>query len=147
MKHVRLVLALLLTLLSVAPFAATAESSSGYKPALSCNNAGFLATQHAHANRAEVTLCGTIARVWPAKRTRSGLHRYIFVDVPGGDRIEIDANLDAMGNFPVSVGQPAEIRGEYYYDQDGREGVHWTHRTDRGTHPSGYITLAGKTYQ
>jgi hypothetical protein len=112
-----------------------------------CNNAGFLATQHAHANRAEVTFCGTVVRLRPAKHTRSGWHRYIYVDVGHDDRIEIDANLDEMGNFPVTVGEQAVVRGEYYYDEDGREGVHWTHHTDRGSHPPGYMILNGTTYQ
>jgi hypothetical protein len=114
---------------------------------LSCNNANFLAVQHAHVNHAEVTLCGTVARTRAPKRTRSGVHRYIFIDVPGGERIEIDANLDEMGNFPVRPGDAAEVRGEYYYDRNGREGVHWTHHTGRGSHPPGYITLNGTTYQ
>jgi hypothetical protein len=115
--------------------------------ASSCNNAGFLATQHAHANHAEVTFCGIVVRLRPAKRTRSGVHRYIFVDVGHDNPIEIDANLDEMGNFPVSVGENAVVRGEYYYDEDGREGVHWTHHTDRGSHPAGYLILNGTTYQ
>jgi hypothetical protein len=112
-----------------------------------CNNAGFLATQHAHANHAEVTFCGTVVRLRPAKHTRSGWHRYIYVDVGHDNRIEIDANLDEMGNFPVAVGERAVVRGEYYYDEDGREGVHWTHHTDRGRHLPGYMILNGTTYQ
>jgi hypothetical protein len=147
MIRVRFALAVIIAVLAGLPLAASAQSGNNYQPALTCNNAGFLAVQHAHANRREVTLCGTVARVRPPKRTRSGLHRYIFIEVPGGDQIEIDANLDVMGNFPVHVGEPAEVRGEYYYDQNGREGVHWTHRTDRGTHPAGYMTLDGTTYQ
>ncbi len=119
--------------------------ASAAEPA-ACNNAGFLAAQHAHVNHAEVTFCGTIARLKAPKHTRSGWHRYIYVDVGHGNVIEIDANLDEMGNFPVSVGEPAVVRGEYYYDADGREGVHWTHHTDRGPHPPGYLILNGTTY-
>jgi hypothetical protein len=112
-----------------------------------CNNAGFLAVQHAHANHAEVTFCGTVVRLRPAKHTRSGWHRYIYVDVGHRDSIEIDANLDVMGNFPVTVGERAVVTGEYYYDPNGREGVHWTHRTDRGRHAPGYLILDGTTYR
>ena len=114
--------------------------------ASSCNNAGFLAAQHAHANHAEVTFCGKVVRLRAARYTRSGWHRYIFVDVGHNDSIEIDANLDEMGNFPVTVGEHAVVRGEYYYDESGREGVHWTHHTDRGSHPPGYLILNGTTY-
>jgi hypothetical protein len=114
--------------------------------ATACDNSGFLAAQHAHVNHAEVTFCGTVVRLRPAKHTRSGWHRYVYVDVGHHDVIEIDANLDEMGNFPVSDGEQAVVRGEYYYDADGREGVHWTHRTDRGPHPPGYLILNGTTY-
>lgn len=136
-------LALLLVLLAGAATPALPARADGAP----CNNAGFLAVQHAHANHAEVTFCGTVVRLRPAKHTRSGWHRYIYVDVGHGDRIEIDANLDEMGNVPVAVGERAVVRGEYYYDEDGREGVHWTHHTDRGSHPSGYLILNGTTYQ
>jgi uncharacterized protein YdeI (BOF family) len=112
-----------------------------------CNNAGFLAVQHAHVNHAEVTFCGTVVKVRGPRRTRSGVHRYVFVDVGHNNPIEIDANVDEMGAFPVSVGDAAVVRGEYYYDDNGREGVHWTHHTDRGSHPAGYLILNGTTYQ
>jgi hypothetical protein len=140
----KLLAALLAGLISGAGLAAAPAFADD---AAACNNAGFLATQHAHANHAEVTFCGTVVRLRPAKHTRSGWHRYIFVDVGHDNRIEIDANLDEMGNFPVNVGEQAVVRGEYYYDQDGREGVHWTHHTDRGGHPPGYMILNGTTYQ
>jgi len=140
---------LLLTILAACLFAlvrpGAGAAAAGDAPA--CNNAGFLATQHAHANRAEVTFCGTVVRLRPAKHTRSGWHRYIYVDVGHNNSIEIDANLDVMGNFPVSVGESAVVMGEYYYDEDGREGVHWTHRTNGGAHMPGYLTLDGTTYR
>lgn len=114
---------------------------------VACNNAGFLATQHAHADRAEVTLCGTVVRVRAIRVTRSGAHRYFFVDIGHDDRIEIDANTDLMGDFPVHDGDLATVRGEYYYDPNGREGVHWTHRTTRGSNPPGYVIVNGTRYQ
>jgi hypothetical protein len=112
-----------------------------------CNNAAFLAVQYAHVNHAEVTFCGTVVRVRAPRHTRSGWHRAIYVDAGHRDRIEIDANLDEMGNFPVAVGDRAVVTGEYYYDANGREGVHWTHHTDRGSHPPGSLTLNGTTYR
>jgi hypothetical protein len=139
-----LLAALAACLLSVAGVGAGPATADD---AAACNNAGFLATQHAHANRAEVTFCGTVVRLRPAKHTRSGWHRYIYVDAGHNNSIEIDANLDVMGNFPVSVGERAVVMGEYYYDADGREGVHWTHRTNGGSHPPGYLILDGTTYR
>jgi hypothetical protein len=120
---------------------ATASATQG-----PCNLANFLAVQHAHVNHAEVTLCGTVVRVRQAYRSRSGVHRAFFVDVGNGDVIVIDANLDVMGNFPIHAGEATTIRGEYYYDEDGREGIHWTHRTDYGSHPAGYVILDGTRY-
>ena len=111
-----------------------------------CNLASFLAVQHAHVNHAEVTLCGVVARLRRPRRTRSGVHRAFWVDVGHGNQIEIDANLDEMGTFPIGNGEPVTVRGEYYYDTDGREGIHWTHHTDDGRHPAGYIILNGTTY-
>ena len=142
MKFIATSLAQLALLAALAGCAGAAGTGPG-----ACNNAGFLATQHAHANRAEVTFCGAVVQVRPAKHTRSGWHRYIYVDVGHDNRIEIDANLDEMGNFPVSVGEQAVVRGEYYYDPDGHEGVHWTHRNNGGTHPPGSLTLDGTTYR
>jgi hypothetical protein len=112
-----------------------------------CDLSGFLAVQHAHANRAEVTLCGTVERVRPPRRTRSGVHQTFLVDVGHNDRIEIDANLDMLGPIPLRNGEPVVVHGAYYYDPDGREGVDWTHHTDRGPHPPGYLILDGTKYQ
>ena len=126
--------------------AATTTASSSASAGAACNLAGFLAVQHAHVNHAEVTLCGTVVRVRKPHRTRSGEHRNFFVDVGGGDVIAIDANLDVMGRFPIRTGETTTVRGEYYYDNDGREGIHWTHRTDRGSHPPGFVILNGTRY-
>ena len=112
-----------------------------------CDLSNFLAVQHAHVNHAEVTLCGTIGRVRPARETRSGRHRTFFVDLGSGNRIEIDANLDVLGDVPIATGESAVVRGEYYYDRGGREGVHWTHRTARGSHPPGYLIVNGVRYE
>jgi hypothetical protein len=112
-----------------------------------CNLSGFLAVQHAHVNRAEVTLCGTVTRVNPVRYSRrGGGHRVFVVDVGHRDTIEIDANVDIMGDFPIKPGDTAIVHGEYYYDFDGREGVHWTHRSDGG-HPGGFVILNDHRYE
>ncbi len=69
------------------------------------------------------------------------------IDSGAGDRVEIDANLAVMGDVPIRRGESAIVHGEYYYDASGRSGIHWTHRTLRGTHPPGYIMLDGRLYQ
>jgi hypothetical protein len=112
-----------------------------------CDPAAFLAVQTAHPRRAEVTLCGKVVSVGRLRRSRSGTHRVFIVDVGGNDRVAVDANVDIMGDFPIRDGEYAIVRGEYYYDAPGRDGVHWTHRTDRGNHPEGYVILDGATYR
>jgi hypothetical protein len=138
------------SLAQLAVLAALASGAAGCASAASgpaaCDNADFTAVQQAHRDRTEVAFCGIVVRVGPARETRSGRHRAIYVDAGHGNVIEIDADLDQMGNFPVTDGEHAAVRGEYYYDSDGREGVHWTHHTDRGPHPPGYLTLDGTTY-
>ncbi len=112
-----------------------------------CDPAGFRAVQAAHANRTEVTLCGVVVRAGRLRRSRAGVHRVFVVDVGGDDRVQVDANVEIMGNFPIRPGEQTVVRGEYYYDGPGRDGVHWTHRTDHGAHPPGYVTLDGVTYR
>jgi hypothetical protein len=112
-----------------------------------CDPAAFRSVENARADRSEVTLCGTVVRVAQLRRSRSGTHRVFVVDVGGNDRVQVDSNVDVMGNFPIRDGERAVVRGEYYYDAPGREGVHWTHRTDRGSHPPGYVMLDGIVYR
>jgi hypothetical protein len=121
--------------------------ASGSNTSDTCNMAGFIATQHAHANRAEVTLCGIAAHVRSVRRTRSGAHRVFEVNVGRANEVEIDANVDVMGNFPIHTGDKVVVRGEYYYDGDGREGVHWTHHAIGGPHQPGFIVVNGQRYQ
>ena len=115
--------------------------------AVTCDLAAFRSIQLARADHTEVTVCGTVVRVGRIRRSRSGAHRIFLVDAGANDRVQIDANVDVMGNFPIRAGERAVVRGEYYYDGPGRDGVHWTHRTDRGSHPPGFIRLDGITYR
>ncbi len=129
---------------------ALALAGAACSPAASgqaCDPAAFRSVQTRHADRTEVTLCGTVARVGRVRFSRSGTHRVFFIDVGEHDRVAVDANLDIMGNFPIRDGEHAVVRGEYYYDAPGRDGVHWTHRTDRGGHPAGFVMLDGVTYR
>ena len=53
---------------------------------------------------------------------------------------------EATDQVEQAIGEHAIVRGEYYYDGGSREGVHWTHHTDRGGHPPGYLILNGTSY-
>ncbi|HVA38596.1 MAG TPA: hypothetical protein VNJ51_13395 [Candidatus Dormibacteraeota bacterium] len=96
----------------------------------------------------EVVACGRVVEVRRARRTRSGVHEYFFVQAAPGDRIEVFSNASVMGEFPVRVGQRARVKGRYFHDRDGREGIDWTHHDGPGSRwPAGYVTLNGVTYR
>lgn len=134
-------------MLALGACAAPSTTVSQAQAAGNCDLSNFLAVQHAHVNRAEVTLCGSVTRVRSVRTGRSGAHRDFVVEVGHNDTIEIDANVDVMGDFPISSGEKITVRGEYYYDGGGREGVHFTHHARGGRHESGYLILAGRRYE
>ncbi len=115
--------------------------------ATACDPHAYRAVAAAHADRTEITLCGTVVAAGRERRSRSGEHRVIDVRTADGAIVAIDANLDMLGELPVRVGEPAVVRGEYYFDRPGHEGIHWTHRTIHGTHPAGFIVLDGVTFR
>ena len=135
-----------LALFALAACSSPASSDGNAPVPGSCDLKTFLAVQRAHANHAEVTLCGTVTRVRPVSLSGRGSHRNFTVDVGGGDEIEISSNVDIMENFPIKEGDRTIVRGEYYYDGPSREGVHYTHRAS-GRHPSGFVTIEGHTYR
>jgi len=121
-----------------------AETAGG--PASACDDAGFLALVARHpTGYTEVTVCGTVARVLPSRRTRSGEHGYFYVTVAAGRQIEIVTNLDEMTPFTVNAGDRAEVRGRYYDDPDGTTGIDWTHRSEpTASWPqAGYVIVNG----
>ncbi len=114
--------------------------------ASACDDAGFLALVARHpTGYTEVTVCGTVARVLPARRTRSGEHGYFYVTVAPGALIEIVTNLDETTPFDVHPGDRAEVRGRYYDDPDGRTGIDWTHHSEpTASWPqTGYVIING----
>lgn len=112
-----------------------------------CDPQALRAVRSERSAHAEVTVCGTVLRAGTVRRSRSGTHREFIVITGRNDRVAIDANLDIMGDLPVRAGERAIVHGEYFADASGRDGLHWTHRTSRGTHPPGYIVLNGTMYQ
>jgi len=116
--------------------------------AAACDNSALLRAHSTHATNVEVTICGPVTRVLPERRTRSGRHEYFYVEVAPRDDVEIIANVDVMGDVPVHTGEQARVRGRYFHDPNGREGIDWTHHATPGSRwPSGYITLDGATYR
>ena len=91
-------------------------------------------------------MCGNVAQVLPERTTASGRHKYFFITVdPAGDTIEIVTNVEVTGEFDVRVGALANVRGRYYRDSIGTQGIDWTHHNDAGAswpYP-GYVQLDG----
>ncbi|MDE2571577.1 MAG: DUF3465 domain-containing protein [bacterium] len=113
-----------------------------------CDNAALLRAQSARRTDLEVTFCGPVSAVRRERVTRSGRHKYFYVRVAPGDEIEVIANVDVMGEFPVHLGDQAQVRGRYFHDSDGRQGVDWTHHDTVGSRwPPGYVILNGVTYR
>ncbi|KAB8124605.1 DUF3465 domain-containing protein [Komagataeibacter medellinensis] len=123
----------------------------------SCDNSKFLAdlraaesAQAPHPDRVE-HVCGHVLTVAPAKRTRSGLHGYFYVDVGQGVSIRIVSDLDRMTapTWPwVAKGDQTDVLGRYYYDNPQSQGIDWTHHgTGKSWPVEGYVVVNGTRYQ
>lgn len=136
--------ALVAALLGAALAACTGSPSPG-----SCDDGSFTQIRAQQKAPWEVTVCGKVVRVPRSRATRSGTHEYFYVDIPGGAPIEVVSNENEMGGwFPVRVGDDALVRGRYYHDPDGAEGIDWTHHgTSASWRFSGYVVINGKRYQ
>jgi len=115
-----------------------------------CDNAGYLAARKIAHARTEVTICGTVARVRAARRTRSGLHLWFYVRVAPHVRARVIADESVLGPLLVRVGDTVEVQGRFFRDRDGFDGIDWTHRIS-GSHSSwstpGFIVVNGVEYR
>jgi hypothetical protein len=91
------------------------------------------------ASHAEMTLRGTIDRYLGVRRGPSGSHEGFIVN-----GLRVEDNIDITGFIPLRYGDKVTLQGQYECN-DGV--IHWTHRDPRGRHPSGYITVNGRTYR
>ncbi|MBS1087370.1 DUF3465 domain-containing protein [Gluconobacter wancherniae] len=140
----------------LAPVAAMAQNL-GSMPA-SCDNSKFLSDQQGFEQggprRIDLPehICGQVIALSPrARRTRSGVHGYFYLNVGQGVSIRIVSNLDEM-NAPqwpwVKKGDQVEVQGRYYFDSPRQQGVDWTHRgTGRKWQWPGYIVVNGTRYE
>lgn len=113
-----------------------------------CDDAAFDRARATSANGTEVTVCGHVSSVAGDVRTRGGLHKHWRLDVHDRrDFVEIDSNEDLEGPIDVARGAYAIVRGAYYADPGGRDGIHYTHRDPRGRHEAGWILIDGRLYQ
>ncbi len=96
-------------------------------------------------------VCGSVVKVYRARRSRSGMHGYFLMSVAGGQPIRVVSNLDEMKapSWPwVKVGDQVEVQGRYYYDGPSRQGLDWTHHgTSRRWPWAGYVSVNGQRYE
>ncbi|WP_245825216.1 hypothetical protein [Neoasaia chiangmaiensis] len=123
-----------------------------------CDNDRFRMDQQSFeqggAGRADLPehICGRVVAVAPmARRTRSGLHSFFYVDVGQGVSIRIVSDLDRM-NAPawpwVRKGDEVDIIGRYYYDNLRRQGIDWTHHgVGRHWDTPGNVIVNGTKFQ
>jgi hypothetical protein len=104
---------------------------------------GALAQDISGGQAAEVTVTGTVTRLLPDSDGPAGPHEDFDISV-GSDSVEVDHNLSLAPRVPVAVGDIVTIRGQFEPDP-GRPVIHYTHHAT-GTHPGGWIDLAGHRY-
>lgn len=125
----------------------------------SCDNKAFLKAQQEFENshfrpsveNIPVHVCGRVITASYARKTRSGVHGYFYLDVGSGVSIRIVNNLDEMTapRWPwVRKGDYAEVVGRYYYDSPRKQGIDWTHKgTGRKWPYAGYVIVNGNRYE
>ncbi len=106
------------------------------------DNAGFVHDLTA-ATAGEVTVRGTVTAVLPDSNGPEGPHEDFDIRVLG-HLVEIDHNLTLAPRVPVEPGDVVEIHGQFEPDP-GHPVIHYTHHAT-GTHPGGWIILAGHKY-
>jgi len=125
--------------LAVAPAACANGPSGGAAATGACDDARFARDRSAFtagtlSGDQPEDVCGTVTRVRRARETRSGAHGYFDVRLPAGGTVEVIANLDAMARtrtdappgWPwVAPGDAVEVRGRYFFDAPGRDGIDW----------------------
>lgn len=163
MRFIRAVLSIGIGVVASASIASAAPSGTATMPA-QCDNAHFLSDQNgfadqfarhrtAYGQHSDVPehVCGTVTRVFRARKSRSGWHGYFLMKVGSGDPIRVVSNLDEMHApaWPwVKSTDQVEVQGRYYYDGPRRQGLDWTHHgTSRSWPWEGFVTVNGQRYQ
>jgi hypothetical protein len=106
------------------------------------DNPGFVRDLTTH-RAAEVTVRGTVTTLLPDSNGPDGPHEDFDITV-NGHTVEIDHNLSLAPRVPVAVGDTVDIHGQFEPDP-GHPVIHYTHHAT-GSHPGGWIKLAGHKY-
>jgi Protein of unknown function (DUF3465) len=99
-----------------------------------------------HQSNVQVVGQGVVSKLLPEDNKGSQHQRFILT-VAGGNTILIAHNIDLAPRIDnLKEGDTVGFSGEYIWNQKGGL-VHWTHHDPSGTHPIGWLEVAGKKYQ
>jgi len=108
------------------------------------DNAALAAAVAGHQAE-EVTVQGQVTALLPDSVGSDGTHERFDVDFGGGLIVEIDHNTTLAPRVPVTRGTTVLVHGQFEPDP-GHPIIHYTHHAT-GTHPGGWIEVAGRRYQ
>jgi hypothetical protein len=106
------------------------------------DNPAFVGDLLAH-HTAEVTVRGPVTELFPDSTGPTGPHQDFDMTV-AGHVVEVDHNLTLAPPVPLAVGDVVEVHGQFNPDP-GHPDIDYTHHAT-GSHPGGWITLAGHRY-
>ena len=74
-------------------------------------------------------------------------HQRFVLRLPSGQTVLVAHNVDIAPRVEgLNVGDTVSFHGEYDWNDKGGV-VHWTHHDPQGSHESGWLKHAGRTYQ
>ena len=74
-------------------------------------------------------------------------HQRFILRLPSGQTVLIAHNIDIAPRVEgLNVGDTVSFHGEFEWNDKGGV-VHWTHHDPQGSHESGWLKHAGRTYQ
>jgi len=95
---------------------------------------------------AQVTGEGRVSRIL-GDDSIGDRHQRFILRLPSGQTVLIAHNIDIAPRIEgLNVGDTVSFHGEFEWNDKGGV-VHWTHRDPQGSHESGWLKHAGRTYQ
>ena len=95
---------------------------------------------------AQVTGEGQVSRIL-GDDSIGDRHQRFILRLPSGQTVLIAHNIDIAPRIEgLNVGDTVSFHGEFEWNDKGGV-VHWTHHDPQGSHESGWLKHAGRTYQ
>jgi len=100
----------------------------------------------AQQSGARVTGVGEVSRIL-GDDSIGDRHQRFILRLPSGQTVLIAHNVDIAPRIEgLNVGDTVSFHGEFEWNDKGGV-VHWTHHDPQGSHESGWLKHAGRTYQ